>query len=634
MKKILFSIISFLFLAVWSCFADDLWYKINSYDVDAYIQKDWKVYIVENIGIHYYEESHWFIREIPFLYERDEKTLLKTPISNISVEWVEYQKSEQWNFLVLKIGSKKETVIWDKNYKISYQVEWAIRSFTWLQELYYNIIGTDWDTSIDNVNFKIYLPNENMIGEEDYYAKIWAFWSTDEIKVIKVWTIIKNTESLHLWAHEWVTVSIKFAENTFFTEEILVKKTVWRKIVNFINTEIRVYIAAYGLYWLFLVWLIFICAFIYKYSIKQENFYLKHKKKEWENVKDVIYYDPPKWYYPWEVAIIKDLKSTTTVFATMLYYWIGKWLVKLEVVNWRPYFRKVPDVDMDSYQFQVYNDTRYYTKPEKEFWNFCFWRHATYSPSDVLTAEEANHLKWIADSIYMNIMGKFCPWVSDSCLRKNIITWMDISWPASFSIWLVFVLFVCLILFSEWLWIYSFFPMFIFLIFMFFVSASRTITIYKISHHLIEEAKEVMAHVWWFRKYLLAVEDEKLNLAIKDDPKYFDKMLPYAIALWIWDEWIKKGFSFSQFSEVEEHRSYYAGCDVNQMTTSLGKSIMIWRLVESVSNETRHYNSDSWWWRSSSSSRSRSSSSSSHGFSWWHSWSSWWGILWWGWKRW
>jgi hypothetical protein len=30
---------------------------------------------------------------------------------------------------------------------------------------------------------------------------------------------------------------------------------------------------------------------------------------------------------------------------------------------------------------------------------------------------------------------------------------------------------------------------------------------------------------------LLAVEDEKINWAMKDDPKYFDKILPYAIAL-------------------------------------------------------------------------------------------------------
>jgi hypothetical protein len=30
---------------------------------------------------------------------------------------------------------------------------------------------------------------------------------------------------------------------------------------------------------------------------------------------------------------------------------------------------------------------------------------------------------------------------------------------------------------------------------------------------------------------LLAVEDKKLNMLIKENPKYFDEVLPYAIAL-------------------------------------------------------------------------------------------------------
>ena len=155
MKKILFSIISFLFLVVWSCFAEDLWYSIKTFIVDLNLRDDWKLDILEEIVITYNEPSHWFYREIPYLYEVDENTMLKTPITNIVVEWAEFEESKYGNYERLKIGSKNQLVNWDKVYKISYTVDWAVRNKEWWQELYWNIVGTEWDTSINKVNFKL-----------------------------------------------------------------------------------------------------------------------------------------------------------------------------------------------------------------------------------------------------------------------------------------------------------------------------------------------------------------------------------------------------------------------------------------------------------------------------------------------
>ena len=58
--------------------------------------------------------------------------------------------------------------------------------------------------------------------------------------------------------------------------------------------------------------------------------------------------------------------------------------------------------------------------------------------------------------------------------------------------------------------------------------------------YLNEKWKEILQQIHWFRKFLLFVEDEKINKLLKEDPKYCEKMLPYAIALWIWNKWIKK----------------------------------------------------------------------------------------------
>jgi hypothetical protein len=41
----------------------------------------------------------------------------------------------------------------------------------------------------------------------------------------------------------------------------------------------------------------------------------------------------------------------------------------------------------------------------------------------------------------------------------------------------------------------------------------------------------VLEHIRGLKKYLLAVEDSKLKVILQDDPTYFERILPYAIAM-------------------------------------------------------------------------------------------------------
>jgi hypothetical protein len=62
--------------------------------------------------------------------------------------------------------------------------------------------------------------------------------------------------------------------------------------------------------------------------------------------------------------------------------------------------------------------------------------------------------------------------------------------------------------------------------------------------YLSKEGRSILEQVYWFRKYLMQVDDTRLEALTKEDPDYYEKMLPYAIALWVGDEWVKRHTEF------------------------------------------------------------------------------------------
>jgi hypothetical protein len=65
--------------------------------------------------------------------------------------------------------------------------------------------------------------------------------------------------------------------------------------------------------------------------------------------------------------------------------------------------------------------------------------------------------------------------------------------------------------------------------------------------YLTDEWVRIFEEIQWFKKYLSAVEDAKLKVVLKQDQTYFEKILLYAVALWIWDGWIHKCFKHLEY---------------------------------------------------------------------------------------
>lgn len=138
-------------------------YILNSYDINVIVNEDNTLNITEKIGAYFYIEKHGIFRKIPL---RNEVTRLdgttsknRAKISNVKVS-DNYSLSTSGGYKVIKIGSSNYTLTGQKNYEISYLYDLGKDKEKKYDELYFNLIGSEWDTSISNITFTITMPKE------------------------------------------------------------------------------------------------------------------------------------------------------------------------------------------------------------------------------------------------------------------------------------------------------------------------------------------------------------------------------------------------------------------------------------------------------------------------------------------
>jgi hypothetical protein len=58
-------------------------------------------------------------------------------------------------------------------------------------------------------------------------------------------------------------------------------------------------------------------------------------------------------------------------------------------------------------------------------------------------------------------------------------------------------------------------------------------------YNLSENWKEFLAKIYWYKYFLEACDEKKIKTFLDQDPEYLDKIMPYAIALWVETEIIE-----------------------------------------------------------------------------------------------
>lgn len=622
MKKLITLLFSLLVLW-WLCHADLAWYTIKSYTSEYDLQKDGTLKVRETINVSFNERRHGIYRNIPYKYSNG----YSTPIKNVKVIWENFTTSKNWDNFQIKIWDKDKTIIWDHEYIMEYDIKKTVRTFSWWQELYWNLLWLEWNTPVNKYSFKLQLPEDVKISDEDFYVVYWPKWSKTKLDAHIEDNSIIIDHPMNIWANQAVTIWIKFPQNTFewsvldkvstfifWTPEWfygtkfgkLIKPFI-SKIINILNTILSIV----------LVILLIFSFLISNLKIVLEPKHLRTKRK---NLRDVIHYTPPKWYSPIEINLLYNRYPSTEIITTALYTRVAEWYMKVNVEKKFFWLKKATSFEVIKQKEDFWKKERktFRKDLEKGLWNRIVPEGITNIEWNVFK-HNIDSIKFIANKMFVYLRHELIPEIYYKRYENTKQTKVSLSF---FSLCGFFALMIFLNNPSTEskliaLWFYVLWGIFWIGIsyLRYYYKARKELKENDDESHLTDKWKETLEQIHWFRKFLLSVEDKRLNKLLEEDPKYCEKMLPYAIALWVWDKWIKKCRWFSDKFDIETIPS-----EITSSPWGFTETVMASGAISEIAiskSEWWDWWSDSWfdsWWSSS--------------------WSSWWGGGWGWWWSW
>lgn len=138
-------------------------YVIDNYDVNIIVNLNNTFDVTETITAYFNIPKHGIFRTIPLsnkIVRLDGSTSTnRTQVTNLNVS-EEYTTSKEDGNYKIQIGSLSRTLTGKQTYTIKYTYNLGKDPVSDYDELYYNIIGSEWDTVIGNVTFDITMPKK------------------------------------------------------------------------------------------------------------------------------------------------------------------------------------------------------------------------------------------------------------------------------------------------------------------------------------------------------------------------------------------------------------------------------------------------------------------------------------------
>jgi uncharacterized membrane protein YgcG len=129
-------------------------FEITAYDIQMEVRSDNSYKITESIDVSYFAQRHGIIRVIPLKTYRGGWA----SIDGVQVAGHKYSTARVDGDLEIKIGDANKYANTTEQYIISYIYTIGDDGLRHMDELYFNLIGPDWDCPIADVTFRIHMP--------------------------------------------------------------------------------------------------------------------------------------------------------------------------------------------------------------------------------------------------------------------------------------------------------------------------------------------------------------------------------------------------------------------------------------------------------------------------------------------
>lgn len=545
--NLLFCIFTF-FLFSLNCYAND--YDITKYDVEIVVDEHNKYSIKENIDTYFNVSKHGIVRRIPLynniIRQDGTRERNRVLISNVHVN-EEFASSRENNNYVLKIGSADKTINGKHSYTISYDYDIGLDKNNKYDELYFNIIGTEWDTNISNVTFKITMPKEFDASKLGFSYGEYGESNTDNISYDVDGNVITGSFDRTLLAGEGLNVRLELPEGYFI-----------RKSVSSSLLECWYYIIPIlGVLFSYLIW-------------------KKYGKDD--QVVDIVSFYPPENMNSLDVAFAKKGSVNSNDAVSLLVYLASKGYIKIvedkksksrftiqkvkeydgnnkeEELFFRGLFKKV----WDSISSDELNESFYLTinsiltkknstANRKEIFNnkssnkryilFLFML-ITSSLSTIIPALGYKLSDVIFSIIICNLIG-IVALIIVAIIYDNNCTKKGLNSALGFAFFFVLALAVANFTIIGFEYIY-YDTVYLIGFILCMVCTYLIYFFYLIVTKRTEYGNKVLGEVNGFKKFLETAEKDKLESLVHDDPSYFYNILPYAYVLGVSDAWIKQ----------------------------------------------------------------------------------------------
>lgn len=561
-------------------------YEYTNLDINADVLIDWTINVQEIYTANFFIKKHGMFRTIPLNYSVQENKF-HIDISDIKVDGKKYTTSRSKWERTIKIWDPDKYEYWKVVYPISYSTYWLIRNFSWMwyAELYWNVVWNKFDTSIWNVSVSINLPKtytwfkaaDFLITADGITKSVKDFkWTVDRSQ----WNKIVITYNKWLSAYQWITLSVKFPNNYFVFDDKKQSGLIGDS-KNWIIWTIKSFFADMSGENFALVFVaLFFVPFILIWCLKKIN--KNSSKLKWEFAKKykvIVQFAPPKWLNSAEVWLLYHRKALIKDMLSLIYKWAAQWLITLSA----------------EYDFKLFSKSTYVMINKKS----------------EIPENTPDYEKNFFKAIVRNEENKIDKNTNISCEHhlaslerygKNM--WWFYNNKDNNTILIIYLLLIFI-----WIPLLAKIHPIVCMIMFFLLTIFGAVYFNK----KLEETNQwamLISHVLWYKKFLKACDEKQLRTFLAQDPLYFDKTLPYAVALWMETEFLEKIEPIMQEMQIKpllNNLDYGAIYTINNTISSVA---------------TKTYSSDSWF----------SSWSSFWWGGWWFSggwW--WWGGWWWSW---
>jgi len=298
--------ISILFLYSVLLISQD--FQIDNYDVRIQINNDGSFNVREKLEPNFNKKMRGIYRNITT--SRDVGNYIQNAtISNIKTGKTNRKITDKRNEVEIRLGDPDKYVIGPQSYIIEYTVKNAITPYEQHDEFYWSLMGNHWKEKIKSASFRIELPNDIELTENDVAVFTDNTSSSQHATVNINDLVITGTSLSELGQGQGMTVSFKTPKG-YYTEldysSILKKKKQSRS--NSIATK-----KEYPRDWGFPLPAMLIGGLLF-------YFYRNGKNKKVTFLDEDIYY-PPQDLNPPEIGVFHDFQVNKRDLISLIPFW-------------------------------------------------------------------------------------------------------------------------------------------------------------------------------------------------------------------------------------------------------------------------------------------------------------------------